>query len=307
MSILIIVVAVIVVAALVLFLRPRTRAVPVKGATAASGGSPAEAEGALGFRPPASDFHVEKGEAHVYFDVPLPDGDPDSVLVDILLREAAEVLRSKRSHLPLDDVSTVHAHALRDGTRVEVGRLQLDGPGELPPPEPLGAHPLAHHGPDVFEEFGAEPAAPPSVDVRSPSDELTPVGEDLKLTKVVEAGLRMQGIDPVTAPTSTLVPALLRLAGYTVSGTGLRLDATKAGQRTYIEIVDHSSGDHPELAERAVNEFMARFGQSGAGRGMLFTAKFGPFVIYEKERREKRVRFVTRERFQSFVNAISLG
>jgi hypothetical protein len=294
----------VVVALLIVLFRPKAGS--VGGVAAGEARQPAEDAG-LGFRPPASDFHVEQGEAHVYFDVPLPDGDPDPVLVDILVREAVEVLREKRSHLPLSGVSTVHAHAMRAGQRVEVGRLQLDGPGELPPPAPIGAHPLSHHGPDLFEEFGAEPAAPPGVDVRTPSDDLGPVGEDLQLTSVMEAGLRMQGIDPIAAPTSTLVPALLRLAGYTVTGTGYRLEASKAGERSYIEIVDHPAGDHPELSEKAVNEFMAHFGQSGASRGMLFTAKYGPFMIYQKERREKRVRFVTRERFQSFVNAISLG
>lgn len=298
-----IILAVVVIAALIVFLRrPRAgaEAAPA-GAAAAAGG------GGAGFRPPTSDFHVEHGEAHVTFDVPLPDGDPDPVLAKILLREAVEVLRDKRSHLPMQGVSAVHAHAMRSGQPVEVGRLTLDGPDELPPPPPPGEHPLAHRGPDIFEEFGAAPPEAPGVDVRAPRDEIGPVGEDLQFTAVMEAGLRMQGIDPATAPTSTLVPALLRLAGYTVSGSDYRLTASKAGERSYVEIVDHSEGEHPELSERAVNEFMARFGQSGSSRGMLFTAKYGPFMIHDKERREKRVRFVTRERFQAFVNAISLG
>ena len=299
----VLILTVVVIAALVVFLRrPGTN-----GPVAPVAEPETATEGGIGFRPVASDFHVEKGEAHVYFDVPLPAGDPDPVLADILLREAVEVLRDKRGHLPLEGVSTVHAHALRDAERPEVGTLTLDGPGELPPPTPLGDHPLAHKGPDIFEEFGAAPPDAPGLDVRTPSDELGPIGQGLQLTAVMEAGLRMQGIDPHSAQVSVLVPALLRLAGYNVSGSGDRLSATRGGERSYIEIVDHTAGDHPELSEKNVNEFMVRFGGSGAGRGMLFTAKFGPFMIYDKERREQRIRFVTRERFQSFVNAISLG
>jgi hypothetical protein len=304
-QIFLIVVIVAVVLVLVVVLMQRSRA----GGQLDSAASPPETRGGGaggGFRPPASDFHVEKGEARVTFDIPLPEGEPDPVLADILLREAVEVLRDKRATLPLEGVSTVHALAMRGGVAVEVGSLTLDGPGELPPPPPPGEHPLAHKGADIFAEFGGGPPEVPGTDVRTPADELTPVGEDLQLTARMEAGLRMQGIDPTTAPTSTLVPALLRLAGYEVMGEGLRLTATKAGDRSYVEIVDHSAGDHPELAERAVNEFLVHFGQSGATTGMLFTAKYGPFMIYDKERREQRVRFVTRERFQSFVNAVSL-
>ncbi len=298
-----IILAVVVIAALVLYLRrpgASTAAAPDE-ATAA-----AEAGGGFGFRPPASDFHVAEGEARVFFEVPLPAGEPDPVLTNILMREAVEVLREKRSHLPLDGVSVVRAYATRNGEPVEVGTLTLDGPGELPPPTPA-EHPFAtHHGPDLFEEFGAAPPAAPGLDVRAPSDDLGPVGTELELTGVMEAGLRAQGLDPFSAPTSTLVPALLRLAGYTVTGADYTYTATKGGERTYVEIVDHAAGDHPELSERAVNEFMVHFGQAGANRGLLFTAKYGPFMIYDKERREKRVRFVTRERFQSFVNAVSI-
>ena len=142
------------------------------------------------------------------------------------------------------------------------------------------------------------------MDVRTPTDELTPIGDDLKLTGVVEAGSACPGLDPETAPTSTLVPALLRLAGYTVSGSGHRFTATKAGDDHHIEIVDHSGGDHPSSPSVRSTSSWCASARSGAARGMLFTAKYGPFLIYDKERREKRVRFVTRERFQSFVNAI---
>ena len=41
-------------------------------------------------------------------------------------------------------------------------------------------------------------------------------------------------------------------------------------------------------------------------RAFLVTDKFGPYVMYEKERRDARVRFVTRERLQTFVDGFAL-
>ncbi len=294
---------VIIVVAVVAVMVTRNQKAP---ATAPTSSAPATAS--TGVRPAATDFHVDHGDAHVYFSVPVGDGDVDPILRDILLREAVEVLREKRSKLPLDGVSTVHAHALRAGAAVEIGHLSLDGPGVLPPAPSPADHPLlSHHGPDIFAEFGGEAAPPPAVADRSPADELPPLGAELRFTATMEAGLRTQGIDPATAPMSLLVPGVLRLSGYAVSGEGSQFTATQGGMTTFVEIVDHTKGEHPELAERAVNEFMVHYGQSGAQRGLLFTAKYGPFMVYDKERREPRVRFVTRERFQSFVDATALG
>ncbi len=298
--------AVVVIAVVFLLLRGTSGGGPRAAGQADAAAEQAGDDG-LAFRPPASDFHVAQGEAHVYFDVPLPEGEPDPVLAEILLGSAVEVLREKRSHLPLEGVSTVHAHGLRGSERVEVGKLTLDGPGELPPPAPLGAAFTSHKGPDLFEEFGSAPPEAPGLDVRTPSDELPALGADLRFTATLEAGLRAQGIEPATASTSDLVPGLLRVSGYSVSGSGNRFSATRGGVKHHIEIVDHAATDHPELSEKAVNEFMVHFAGSGAERGLLFTPKYGPFLIYDKERREPKVRFVTRERFQSFVNALSIG
>jgi hypothetical protein len=37
------------------------------------------------------------------------------------------------------------------------------------------------------------------------------------------------------------------------------------------------------------------------------TDKFGPYVMYEKERRDPRCRFITRERLQVFVDSFALN
>ena len=51
---------------------------------------------------------------------------------------------------------------------------------------------------------------------------------------------------------------------------------------------------------------MVRFEQSGTERGLLVSDKFCPFIVYEKERREPRVRFLTRERLQQFIDSLAL-
>jgi hypothetical protein len=285
----------------------------MRGAAGTAPGDPARTTAAapsgFEFHPPATDFHVAGGAAHVYIGVPLPAGDPDPVLTEILLREAVEVLRAKRRELPLSGVSTVHAHALRNGDKVEVGKLSLDGPGELPPPaDPADLPWSMKPGRDLFDDLGGEEGARPEVAFRAPGDELAPLAGELRLTGLMEAGLRAQGIDPQTASFQDLVAGLLRLAGYLPSGEiGTTMTATRNGVLHYLEIVDHEPGSHPELSERAVAGFMGRFSQSGATRGLLFTPKYAPFEIYGRERRQPRVRFVTRERFQTFVDSLSFG
>ncbi len=298
------VIAIVVIVALValfVYMRSRSGAGPAGGEAAGGEDVP------TGLRPTARDFHVAQGAARVYFSVPIPPGDPDPVLAQILLREAVEVLRSKRSSLPLEGVSRVHAYGLRGDDPVEVGSLTLDGPGELPPPPAPGDHPLIPRGagPDLFDGDAAPYEG--GVESRVPDDELSPLTTELRFPSVVEAGLRTQGIDPVSTTVTALVPGLLRLAGYTVRGEGATLVATKDGVDHYVEVVEHQPGSHPELSEQAVDSFLLRFGQAPASRGLLFTEKFGPFVISEKERRTGTVRFITRERFQRWVDAISLG
>ena len=101
----------------------------------------------------------------------------------------------------------------------------------------------------------------------------------------------------------------MKLTGYTVTdgqkaGTSV---ATRGGQRVYVRIVDHERSEHPELDEAVVRSFVVEFVESGCDRGLLVTEKFCPFEVYERERREPRVRFITRERFQHFVDALALG
>ncbi|NNJ46647.1 MAG: hypothetical protein HKP18_02335 [Acidimicrobiia bacterium] len=76
--------------------------------------------------------------------------------------------------------------------------------------------------------------------------------------------------------------------------------------RTYLFIDPLAETDYPELSEKMINRFMVGFEQSGHNRGLLVSDKFGPFLVYEKERREPRVHFITRERLQQFVDSLAL-
>ena len=145
--------------------------------------------------------------------------------------------------------------------------------------------------------------------VVSAGDDLGPIAKELRLPKAIETGLRAQGIDPAIMSSAELVIGTLSLVGYGViegpmEGTWY---ATKGGSRTFIRQIPHEPGDHPELGDDAVSRFLFEFQSAGADRGLLVTDKFGPFSIYEKERREPRVRFVTRERLQRVVDSLALG
>ena len=257
----------------------------------------------------AREFHIRGDDALVYFDISIPDGGADDVLRGLVLKQAVEVLREKRSHgLPMDGVVKVRAFGTSGGADVEVGSLDLDVPGELPEElvVPAAPHfssapfdPLAHLG---EQEFKVEAG----VSARSGSEDLAPLSDEIELTSAMAAKLQSQGVDPATATAGELALGLLKVAGYTVQESQGGYLAQGSGGTTFLQIVDHEPGGYPELGEQAINRFMVAFGQSRADRAMLVTEKYGPFMVYDKERREPRVRFITRERLQTFVDGFSL-
>jgi hypothetical protein len=304
-----VVVGVVIVAVVAALAVSRMRARTALGSPAAPTAASADAPR---LRAPVREFHVRGGEALVSFDVPLPPGPVDDVLHSLLVREAVEVVREKRSrHLPLDDVTTVRAFARRDGADAEVGSIVLEVVGVLPPADhpTLGLHfthmpfdPLAYLGEQEF-------TVSPEVAARTADESLRPLGRDLELTSVTASALRAQGTDPATMGTADLALGLLRFGGYQITDAARpgAYYAARHGTTTYVEVVEHRPGEYPELEERAVDAFMSAFAGSGAERGLLFSAKYGPYLVYDKERREPRARFITRERLQSFVDGFSLG
>ena len=262
-------------------------------------------------RPQVVEFHVRGNEAHVRFDVPLAADGADTVLSDLLVAEAIEVVREKQASLPISDVEHVVAFAGRGQDPVEVGRVALPERGALPEPSEVmpSAH-IGHLGFDPIEkqfEQGREMSAPEIVS-RPDSDDLSPIGMELRLPKAVDFGLRAQGVDPDTMSAGELVRGLLISFGYSVRSSGQdTYVASKAGAETFISEIPHTPGDHPELDEAVAKTFLFEFLSSKAQRGLLVSDKFCPFSVYEMERNEPRVQFVTRERLQNFVDAAALS
>jgi len=269
--------------------------------------------GLVGLHVPAAEFHVEAGDARVYFDVPLPRNAPDPVLRDLLMHHAVEVVRRKRSaHLPLTGVSTVRAYGVRDGVAVEVGSLTLDEPDILPVVQipDLIPHAASTSYDPLAMIAEQDLAHAPGLAEAASGDELVPICKEIRLTEAVDAGLRAQGIDPCVMTATDLTLGLLRIAGYTIvpgetPGTFL---ATRGASRAYLMAVDHHADEYPELSEQVVRQFAVSFATTpGVDHGLLITDKYGPYLIYDQEQREPRCRFITRERLQAFVDSIAMG
>lgn len=297
----VIVVAVAVIAAIVLLSRRGSSA-----AAPVAGGVTVENDRS---GPAVAEFHVVDGAAAVHFDVPLPAGELDQVLTDLLIREAVEVVREKRHTLPLDDVHRVIAFGRRDGEWEPVGSVELDTPGTLPPPMVPTLLPHAQHAAfDAFDRISELPDSVPGLADRPTGESLARLGPQLRLPTAVDAGLRAQGHDPASADACDLVLGVMRLAGYAVSARAEgTYDVSRSGQRLFVRTVPHEVDDHPELHGSAVDRFVIDFVSSKADRGLLITEKFSPFEIYDRERREPRMRFITRERMQAFVDALAVG
>ncbi len=259
-------------------------------------------------RPPLAGFHVKGNRALVSFDVPLPSGG-DAVLADLLTHEAIEVVREKRHTLPIDGVREVVALARRDGSFVEVGTHVLDRPGVLPEPRT----------PDLLPRFATVPFDPvaalptsglehaPGLAEPSRDADIGPAGTDLHLTARLESALRSQGVDPSSASSGEVVLAVLSLTGNTLQQRpdGSYLAAGPSGS-IFVQVIDHEAGGYPEIDEAHIDGFLISFAASGASRGLCVSDKYCPFLVYEKERRQPRVRFVTRERLQGFVDALGV-
>jgi hypothetical protein len=254
-----------------------------------------------------ADFHVSGSEARVIFDVPLPEED-DPVLHELLVDEAVEVVREKRHSLPIDEVTEIIVFAGR-GVSKEIGRTTLPAPGQLPvevQPDMLN---LTHIARDPFAgQFEEDPLAQVETRAEVPADDLGPIGQELRIPLGLERGLRTRGVDPTTASGPELILALLEMFGYEVNpqvdGTFI---AVKDNMKTFIRVEPHDAGTHPELDEQVVQKFIVEFGTSGAGRGLLISDKLGPFMIHDVEAMNPRIRFVTRQRIQRFIDSIALG
>lgn len=257
---------------------------------------------------PVRDFHVYGTEARVTFDVPMPDDD-DPILNDLLVDEAIEVVREKRHTLPISDVTEIVVLAGRDNVR-EVGRSKLPSPGELPPVIESAVFDLTHVARDPFaSQFEVDHSVTYDTAVRVPADELGPLPKELRVPMGLDRGLRARGVDPDSTSGPEFILALLELFGYKLVSQGEPdvYMAIKGNVNTFIRTDIYSPGQHPELDEAVIRKFVVEFGTSGAARGMLISDKYGPFMTHDIEAMDKRIRFVTRERTQAFIDSMALG
>lgn len=302
-----------------LFLRRQrpSRADQLKQTVREGDGAAADDFDVVAPRPDVVEMHVVGEEARVRFSVPLP-AEPDEILIELLVGEAVEVVREKRHTLPMDGVTAVVALSGSAEAPVVVGRASLETPGQLPPPtgatsmlnlSHLAADPVERSFLDHSFDKDAEPEMHVETVSRVPEDALEPVGAFLKLPRAIDTGLRAQGIDPRSMTSGQLVTGMLALVGYQVQptvGDGT-WTATKAGATTYVREDPYSAGDHPEIDVDELRRYLFEFQQSKADRGLFVSDKYGPFEVYDLERREPRIRVVSRERLQKFVDALALS
>lgn len=266
-------------------------------------------EAEMGHHAPLESFHVVGDEARVTFDVPLGEDDP--VLHDLLVGEAVEVVRQKKQSLPIDDVHHIVVFAGKPSP-TEIGRTKLASPGELPPPvleHGLSLGSVAHDPFAAPFDEEADHSVVHDMKVDVPADQLPPLVEELAIPKGLERGLRSMGTDPSEMGGPEFVLALLRMFGYRVTEQAYEGSylAVKDGVTTYIATDSYSQGDYPELEEAVIQRFVVSFSSSGAERGMLITDKYGPFKVHELEANQPKIKFVTRERMQRFVDSMALG
>jgi hypothetical protein len=272
-------------------------------------------------RPVLAEFHVTGSEASVCYDVPLPEGTVGDRLRDILSRDALDVLREKRDHgLPIDQVDHIRVCGMRDGQAVELAVVDLPEAGQLPELVAPELVPRASvSGYDPLARLDKEPSSVDAgVAVPSAAEGLPPFAEELQIPQSVEAELRAMGSDPREVTLNELALDLLRVGGYQISVDRLGLmtlgggaadvyHATKDGVRWLVVVVGHSAGEYPELSEGDINAMLIAVARDNPDRALLVTDKFGPYVMYEKERRDPRCRFITRERLQVFVDSFALN
>ncbi len=265
--------------------------------------------------PAVAEFHVRGDTARTQFDVPLGDGPPGEHLVDLLSVAAVEYVRDKTEEgLPLEGVERIEVYAMRGSEPELVGTVDLPEVGTLPEMDVKVLVDPEHDPIAAVAEVVADTSV---VTPSSGASTLEPVAEIVELTGPVEAHLRTAGVDPSSMTLEDLVLGLMKVSGYQVreGREGFTMSepeasvytVSRAGKTTVLVILPHQPGTHPELDEKVLSEFAVGVAQTNPDQGVLVTDKYSPYAMYEREKRDKRLLFVTRERLQSFVDSFGLG
>lgn len=267
-------------------------------------------------QPVVAEFHVKGSVATTVFEVPLGDAPAGEHLVELLSAAAVEYLRAKqRDGLPLDDVATIAVSAMRGTTAEQIGSVDLPSRGTLPEPLSVGI-PIADGDPigSVSEVVADSRVSAPSTGEGT----LEPVATFVQMTGPIEARLRSIGVDIGAMSLRDLTIGLMQIGGYElqVGRPGFRTGGlaeaevyrtSRAGRTSTIVILPHVEGDYPEVEERQISELAVAASQVDTDQLILITDKYGPYSMYERERRTNKLVFITRERLQTFVDSFGLS
>ncbi len=258
--------------------------------------------------PNLEDLSVSGDAIRVTFRVPMVGDDP--ILSNLLRYYALEAVRRARQTLPLEGLDRVEVFVLHRGQSKKVGSVEFDAPGKLPEDVPVPeivALSTAMEDPLDSDFVTSKGSSAPSR--HAEGETLAPLGSFLAIPAKAEAALRLQGVDPREMTAGELVRGILALRGYTVSpgGDAHTHHARKGAATVLVREIPHSPGGYPELSEKDMHRFVMDKARSRMARGMLVTEKYGPFSVYDLERRNSRIRFVTRERLQKAIDALALG
>ena len=311
LAILIAVIAIAIVGFAVFALRSAGQSAERNAEDRSSGGAPRRP------MPQISDFHVKGQTASVVFAVPLGDDEAGEHLTDLLAANAVEYVRQKvEDGLPLDGVRTIAVSAMRGDVPERLTTVELPEVGELPDEAPI-----LRRDPSMHDPIAAVQAVAADASVATPSgrgDTLESIPELVVLSGPTAAHLRTMAVDTSTMSLADLVVGLFRISGYTVEAgrRGFSMSSVQAGdiysltrgaESSVMVLLSHVDGEYPELEDHVLAEFAVAVAQANPQRALLVTDKFSPYAMYERERRDKRLVFVTRERLQAFVDSFGLS
>ena len=265
--------------------------------------------------PIVSDFHVKGDTASAVFAVPLGAAEAGEHLVDLLCSSAVEYVRDrKKDGFPLDGVLHIEVSGMRGDTPEVLGTVDLPDAGVLPDPDETVLLEPSHDPIAAVHQVVADASVAPQSGTET---SLEPISQMVQLSGPTDAHLRAIGVDPASMSLDDLVLGLLRVSGYDVhvGRTGMsdvqggRADVfglTREGKSTMLLILSHEAGSHPELDDSVLAKFAVGLAQSSDDQAILVTDKYSPYSMYEREKRDPRCTYITRERLQAFVDSFGL-
>jgi hypothetical protein len=265
--------------------------------------------------PTVTSFHVSGDTAITGFEAPLGSAEPGQHLVDLLSLAAVEYLHAKQKDgLPLSEVTKIDVRAMRGSEPESIAIIDLPEKGRLPSTASMRS--VGEPAVDPLSEMAKVVADTSVVATPTTSGELPPVSQFIQLGGPTEASLRAVGVDTSDVSLSDLVVGLFKVSGYEMfegrpGASGVSGAETfrlvRSGKSTSVVVLANVEGSYPEIGDNVFTELSIAAGQVQGDDVLFISDKFAPYSMYERERRDKRILFVTRERLQAFVDSFGLG